>query len=80
MTGKHRAITLPSAAELVRAYNLTPAEAEVTLELAAGLSAAEISRARGTSVHTVRTHLKRVLVKTGTHSQAALVARVFRAT
>jgi DNA-binding CsgD family transcriptional regulator len=68
----------PSAEDLVRAFNLTQTEAEVTLELAAGLSATEISTARGTSVHTIRTHLKRALVKTGTHSQAALVGKIFR--
>jgi DNA-binding CsgD family transcriptional regulator len=31
----------------------------------------------GLSVHTVRTHLKRAMVKAGVHSQAALVARVY---
>jgi DNA-binding CsgD family transcriptional regulator len=59
-------------------FNLTQTEAEVTLEIATGRSVAEISESRRASVHTIRTHLKRALVKTGTHTQAALVSKVFR--
>lgn len=62
----------------MREFNMTQTEADVTLGLARGLSASEMSSIRGTSVHTVRTHLKRALIKTGTHSQAALVVKVFR--
>lgn len=78
VTGKYRSIAPPTAADLVRAFTLTPTEAEVTVELAAGRSVADIATARGVSVYTIRTHLKRVMVKTGTHSQAALVSKVFR--
>jgi DNA-binding CsgD family transcriptional regulator len=78
VTGKHRTIPIPTAHDLVRAFNLTRTEAEVTLELAAGLTPADIAARRGASVHTVRTHLKRVLVKTETHTQAALVGKVLR--
>ena len=79
MSGKQRTIALPSVADLVRAFNLTQTEAEVTLDLATGKSAADIAAARAASVHTIRTHLKRALVKTGTHTQAALVGKVYRA-
>jgi DNA-binding CsgD family transcriptional regulator len=78
VTGKHRTMSLPSPGELVRTFNLTLTEAEVTLGLVAGQSTADIAVRRGTSVHTVRTHLKRALVKTGTHSRAALVGKVLR--
>jgi DNA-binding CsgD family transcriptional regulator len=39
---------------------------------------ADIATARGVSIYTIRTHLKRAMVKTGTHTQAALVSKVFR--
>jgi DNA-binding CsgD family transcriptional regulator len=59
------------------AWGLTRAE-ERTLEgLVAGLRPSEIAGAQRVSVHTVRTHLKRVMVKAGVHTQAALVARVY---
>jgi DNA-binding CsgD family transcriptional regulator len=79
VTGKQRKFfSSPSAVELVATFNLTPAEAEVTLKLAAGLTPSEIAVQRGASVHTIRTHLKRARLKTGTRTQAALVGKVFR--
>lgn len=76
MTGKHRGISLPSTTDLVRAFRLTQTEAAVAIELAAGQSVLDIAAARGASVHTIRTHLKRTFAKTGTHTQAALVSKV----
>jgi DNA-binding CsgD family transcriptional regulator len=54
-------------------FDLTPAEARVARELAAGLSVEEISRKSATSKETVRTQLKGVMAKTATSRQAELV-------
>lgn len=51
----------------------TPAEQRVAALIAEGLPPREIARQLALSVHTVRSHLKRLLAKTGVHSQAALV-------
>lgn len=61
MTGKHHTLSGPSVSNLEKAYRLTPAEAVVVLALAGGMVPSEIARQRGTSVHTVRTHIKRSL-------------------
>jgi DNA-binding CsgD family transcriptional regulator/PAS domain-containing protein len=63
---------------LRRLFALTPAEAEVTAQLLRGRSLEEIRAELGTSVHTTRTHLKRVFAKTGTRSQAELVRVILR--
>lgn len=54
-------------------FNLTPAEARVAVQIAAGLSAKRIAQRMGTAVPTVRTHLQRVLAKTGVERQTDLV-------
>jgi DNA-binding CsgD family transcriptional regulator/PAS domain-containing protein len=70
-------IAIDSAA-LREAFNLTPRECDVATRLAGGLDldriAAELRIGRGT----VRSHLMKIYEKTGTHSQAALVALVVR--
>ena len=48
---------------LERAFGLTPREAQVCLQLAAGRSDAQIATALGISYWTVRTHLHKVFVK-----------------
>jgi DNA-binding CsgD family transcriptional regulator len=58
-------------------WALTVAEVRVVRGLATGLSPSEIADSLGLSVHTIRTHLKRAMVKAAVHSQAALVARVY---
>jgi DNA-binding CsgD family transcriptional regulator len=58
-------------------WSLTPAQVRVVQSLATGLRPTEMATAMGLSVHTIRTHLKRAMVKAGVHSQAALVARVY---
>ena len=55
-------------------YGLTPAEADVAAAIAAGKSMQELAEERQISVETARTHVKRVMQKTGTHKQAQLVA------
>ena len=55
-------------------YGLTPAEAEVARRLAMGSSVEHISASNGTSPNTVRSHLRKVLEKTGCSRQAEAVA------
>jgi len=53
-------------------YDLTPAEAATAAALFSGSSLAELARQRSTSIHTVRTQLKRVLQKCHVRSQLQL--------
>ena len=55
-------------------FCLTPAEVKIALGIADGKTLATVAEERGVSVSTVRTQLKSVFVKTGTHRQAELVA------
>jgi DNA-binding CsgD family transcriptional regulator len=59
-------------------FSLTPAEARVTGKLGAGQSAEEIADEMGVSLQTVRTHIRRVLVKTATGRQGELIALILR--
>ena len=61
---------------LADVFRLTGRESEVAALLAGGHELPGIAGQLDLSVATVRTHLKRVFEKTGTHSQAALVALV----
>jgi len=56
-----------------RWFDLTPAEARLASFLIAGKSVEEISSMMGVQVSTARTHLKRVLSKTGTRRQGELI-------
>ena len=59
--------------EVLRAlYDLTPAETATAMGIFAGHSLAELARERSTSIHTVRTQLKRVLLKCQVRSQIEL--------
>ncbi|MCJ8506578.1 helix-turn-helix transcriptional regulator [Rhizobium lemnae] len=55
-------------------FDLTPSEGKIARELAKGLSIEEISKLHSISMDTVRTHVKRILTKTGTNRQPELVA------
>jgi DNA-binding CsgD family transcriptional regulator/PAS domain-containing protein len=59
-------------------FGLTPTEASIAAAIAEGKSPDEISAANGVSLNTVRTHLKKILAKTGTSRQAELVALLLR--
>ena len=59
-------------------FFLTPAEARVTAKLGVGHSAEEIAEETGASLETVRTHIRRVLSKTGTGRQGELISLVLR--
>lgn len=60
-------------AMLSQLFSFTPAEASLAASIAAGSSLEEIAAERRISIHTVRTHLKRVFTKTGTSRQGELV-------
>ncbi len=57
---------------------LTPREAQVLTEIAAGLSNGEIAAKLFISDTTVKTHVNHLLVKTGMRDRAQLVAYAFR--
>jgi DNA-binding CsgD family transcriptional regulator len=59
-------------------YRLTPAEARIATLLTSGRTLEEVSDELGISLHTARTHLKRVLAKTDTTRQADLVRLILR--
>jgi len=61
---------------VIDSYAISRAEAEVAQLLCAGMSAVQIADAHHRSLHTVRTHIKNLLHKTGTTSQGELVARL----
>lgn len=61
---------------LCHEFQLTRTEAETALGLYSMGSVDELARCNGKSVHTVRTQLKAAMQKTGTHTQARLVALV----
>ncbi|MGM0563431.1 MAG: LuxR C-terminal-related transcriptional regulator [Pseudomonadota bacterium] len=58
---------------LEQIYRLTPTEANVAIGLTNGLSVQQIAGQLSRQPETVRTHLKRVFQKTGTHKQHELV-------
>jgi len=60
-------------ANFQRLFGLTASEANVADRLLGGRSLEEIAADRGTSLNTTRTNLKRVLAKTGVHTQAELM-------
>lgn len=58
---------------LTRMFGLTETEAVLTLYLEAELTLAEAAARMSITVETVRTHMKRILTKTGTHRQQDLL-------
>jgi DNA-binding CsgD family transcriptional regulator len=70
----------PDPEVLRELFSLTPAEARVAVRLVQGQSAAEIADETGTSTETIRTHLKRILSKTGTKRQGELISLILRST
>ena len=54
-------------------YNLTGSESEICRLIVEGLGTREVAEARNVGQETVRTHVKRLLGKTGTKNRAQLV-------
>ncbi len=73
--GLHAEPDVPVLREL---FLFTPAEARVAGKLALGRSVEEIAAETRVSVETVRTHLKRILAKTGTVRQGELISLILR--
>ncbi len=68
----------PSEAILQQLFGTTRAEARIANRLLCGESLQEIAEATGVSIGTVRSQMKALFVKTGTHRQAELVALLTR--
>ena len=60
-------------------FGLSPAQLQLSEHLALGLELPAVARMQGVSVHTVRTQVKRMFDKTGTHNRAALISRLLNA-
>ena len=67
-----------AVAQLRELFGFTRTEAAVAAALGQGQSLEDIATDMGISLATVRTHLKRILAKTGTHRQAQAVALLAR--
>jgi DNA-binding CsgD family transcriptional regulator len=70
--------SVPAAALLEQAFGLTPAEARLAAQIAAGKTLAEIARNGCSGRETLRTQLKAVFDKTGTSRQAELALLLSR--
>jgi DNA-binding CsgD family transcriptional regulator len=66
------------SAVLQRLFSLTKTESAVAARLAQGQSTAEIADEMHLSVETIRTHLRRIMARTRTHRQSALVSLVLK--
>lgn len=67
------ALPKDATAKLRDHYGLTSAEAKLALAVARGKSITDYAAEAQLSVNTVKTHMKRVLSKTGARNQAALI-------
>jgi len=65
-----------TAQSLIKQYELTQAEAEVSLLLAEGLRAQDITVKRNTKIRTVNTQIEQIYRKTGVTSHAALLVKL----
>jgi DNA-binding CsgD family transcriptional regulator len=59
-------------------FGLTPREREISLHLASGLDVRGTAAACGIRLETARTHIRRILSKTGSGSLYQLVSKVWR--
>jgi DNA-binding CsgD family transcriptional regulator/PAS domain-containing protein len=69
---------LPSL--LMELFQLTPSEARVASRLAMGQTPEEIAKQTRISIETVRTHLRRIMSKTNTNRQGAVISLILRST
>jgi DNA-binding NarL/FixJ family response regulator len=73
-----RLLARSTQGDVVRRYDLTPRELEITELLAAGHSQAAIAERLVLSEKTVATHIQHILPKLGVHSRAEAVAVAHR--
>jgi DNA-binding CsgD family transcriptional regulator len=59
------------------AYGLTKSESMITHEILSGRSIAEAAKSKSLSPATVRSYMKQVMAKTGTHKQSELISLYF---
>lgn len=69
-------VALPSIEQLISLYGLTQAEARLALKLCNGDTPAECAKCLNVSISTIRTQLRAVLEKTGSHRQAELLTKL----
>lgn len=62
------------------AYGLTRSESKIAHEILSGRSIAEAAESKSLSPATVRSYMKQVLAKTGTHKQSELISLYFSST
>ncbi|MET0249107.1 MAG: helix-turn-helix transcriptional regulator [Sphingobium sp.] len=65
--------TSGTAVRLVRAFRLTPAEADIAIRLAGGMSRRDIAGARGVSAETLKVQIRSIYEKTGCNRESQLV-------
>jgi DNA-binding CsgD family transcriptional regulator len=68
----------PSVDVLIKAFGLSPAEARLAARVASGISLEDVADELTVALATVRTQIKAVFAKTGTHRQGELVALLAR--
>lgn len=67
---------LPVVDDLVAAHGLTPREAQVALEMAGGGRNRDVALRMGVSVHTVRRHVERILLKLRIPTRSSVLPRL----
>ncbi len=70
----------PNAARIAESLNLSPAQARLVAGIVAGKSIKDYAFEADISIHTARTHLKKVFMILGVRSQSALVRSVLTRT
>lgn len=60
------------------AFGLTRVEAEIAAAFAAGIRLADIAKARGNSINTVRTHFAHIKDKLGKHTQTEVLRELMK--
>jgi DNA-binding CsgD family transcriptional regulator/PAS domain-containing protein len=66
----------PATASISRELGVSAREAEIAVLLSTGYDLLSVATRLGISLHTIRTHLKHIFEKTGSHSQSDLIRRV----
>ena len=69
-------VALPSLEQLKSLYGLTQAEARLALKLCAGNTPTECAKNMDVSITTIRTQLRALMEKTGSHRQAELLTKL----